>query len=208
MLRILHEDVHGIPPVALVAPPRAHAPLPRPRVHLLIQAGYLLGALTVKVEFGHGHAHALGELVVVGPASQLVHQYPFLDANVVDLFDGALGDADRAGLFADVALYLLLDPPYGVGGEAKAQLRIEFFRGAREADDALLAGVLELDGIGALGLTKGGFFGCLTGDGDDESEVGLDEGRLGALGTADLLFEAGDGVVGGIGPLGEGGGTQ
>jgi len=78
-----------------------------------------------------------------------------LDAYFVDLFDGAGGDADRAGLFRDVFGHFLLDPPDGVGGEAEAQFGVELLRGAGEADDALLARVLELDGAGPLGCFEG-----------------------------------------------------
>mmetsp|Transcript_9214 Transcript_9214/g.13888 ORF Transcript_9214/g.13888 Transcript_9214/m.13888 type:complete len:317 (+) Transcript_9214:28-978(+) len=206
MLRILHERAHGapVPPVS----PRGHAPLPLPRIDALVQTAHLLGALPVKGELGHRYSAPFRHLLIVRPPPHLVHEYPLLDSNVVDLGNGAGGHPDGPTLLADVLGHLLLDPPNGIRRESKSQLRVEFFRGAGEADDALLAGVLELDGVGAAGGGDGRFFGGLARDRDDEAEVGLDEGRLGALGAADLPFEAGDGVVGRCGPLGECGGTQ
>ena len=58
-----------------------------------------------------------------------------------------------------------------------------------------------------MGCAHGCFFGRCARDRDDESEIGFDEGRLGSLRAADLLFETGDSVVGCLSPVGKGGGT-
>ena len=74
---------------------------------------------------------------------------------------------------------------------------VEPLGSAGEADDAVLAGVVE----GQVGL--GVLLDGPPGRRDDEAEVGLDERRLGPLALADLPLEVGDGHAEGLGPLGE-----
>ncbi|EJK61662.1 hypothetical protein THAOC_17808, partial [Thalassiosira oceanica] len=202
--RVPDEGVHRRP----VGPPgpRRHAPLPPPGVDGAVEGADLVGAVPVEVETGHGHPALLGELLVVRPPSQLGHEDPLLYPDVVDLPQRALGDAYRPGLLVDVPPHLLLDPPRRVRAEPEAEVRVELLRGAGQADDALLARVLELHGRGPPGgrrRRRRPFLGRLSCHRDDEAEVGLDERGLGPVRPAYLLLEGRDGVVRRLGPLGE-----
>ena len=104
-------------------------------------------------------------------------------ALILDI-DGNVGEGDLAG---ESAADGLLDPPDGVGGEARAAVGVEEVNGAQEANGAFLHEVVE--GEAAL-LVAGG-------DGADEAVVGGDKGGAGSVaGTEGVLVEGPGGQVG------------
>ena len=95
------------------------------------------------------------------------------------------GQTDGAGLVHDGPLYGLADPPGGIGGEAKAALRIEFFDRADKTEVALFDEIQQHQA--AVVVT--------TGDFHHQSQVGLDHALAGGFvtsqgttGVVDFLF--------------------
>ena len=74
----------------------------------------------------------------------LITKFDERDATKI-LFDCTSRNANRPRLLIDILGNFILNPPYGIRGEAKSQLRVKLFSSASEANDALLAGILELD---------------------------------------------------------------
>ncbi len=115
----------------------------------------------------------------------------FLDADeFVDRLDHVHRDTDGARLIGDGAGNGLPNPPSGVGREFIAAAVFKFFHGLHEAHVAFLNEVEE--GESAVGV----FFG----DGNDETEVGLNHFGFGAESLAMPFFEFrmnGEKVLGG-----------
>lgn len=193
--RILHQVADLRHLVGRVA--RRRAALPGPRREGLVDRNDVPGRAAVERQLLQGHLALGGHLGVGGLPPVLGHEEPLVDPDVVDLLPGRPREADLAGLVVDRFGDLAPDPPQGVGGEAEVAVRVEPLGGAGEADDAVLAGVVERQ-VGGRGLLDGP-----PGRRDDEAEVGLDERRLGPLALADLPLEVGDGHAEGLGPLGE-----
>ena len=136
----------------------------------------------------------LGHLRVGRVAAELVLQIPLGPADGVELIVDVNGQPNGSTLIGNGTHDGLLDPPRCVGGEAEAPFGVELLAGPGEAEGALLAQILEVEAAVLVAL----------GDADDEAEVGLREGRLGAEGAADLLLELRHGhpLLNFVGPLG------
>eukprot|EP00958_Prasinococcus_capsulatus_P025301 scaffold4203_cov295-Prasinococcus_capsulatus_cf.AAC.3 len=100
------------------------------------------GVLDVS-QLGELHAELLGDLVVRGPAAQLLLELSAAADDACVGLEEVDGEADDARLVGDGASDRLADPPVRVGGELVALARVELLRAAHESLRALLHEVLE-----------------------------------------------------------------
>ena len=113
-------------------------------------------------------------------AAELLHELALDVHGLVELLDHVHRDADRARLVGDRARHGLPDPPGRVGGELVALAVVELLDCADEAERAFLDEVEEREAAAEVAL----------GDRDDEAQVGLDHGLLGAhVAALDALGE-------------------
>jgi hypothetical protein len=108
-------------------------------------------------ELGLGGLAAVLGLVLAAGAADLVVGVDHVDR-----------EAHGAGLVGDGAADRVTDPPAAVGREAEALAVVEAVDGLHQADVALLDEVLQRQAAVVEAA----------GDGDDEAQVGLDEGVL------------------------------
>src|ERR1700693_371475 len=139
----------------------------------------LLRDLHDLADLGDGHVHALGDLLRVGLAAELLHERPRRARQLIDRLDHVHRDADRTGLVRDRARDRLADPPRGVGRELVTPTVLELLDGLHEADVSFLNQVEELEATVRV----------LLGDRDDESQVRDDQLVLGLVG---FLFSLAD----------------
>src|SRR5215471_8507855 len=146
------------------------------RILLLADRGLerdgLLRDLHDLADLGDRHVHALGDLLRIRLAAELLHERARRARQLVDRFDHVDGDADRPGLVRDRARDRLADPPRRIGRELVAAAVLELLDRLHETDVALLDEVEKLEPAVRV----------LLGDRDDEAQVRDDQLVLGLVG--------------------------
>lgn len=137
-----------------------------------------------------GHVEFLGQLLRGGLAAQVLEHLALHARELVDDLDHVHRDTDGAGLVGHRAGDRLTDPPGGVRGELVALGVVELLDRADQTEVALLDEVQEEHA--AAGVTLG--------QGDHQTEVGLQEVVLGAAAVLgddlQLALELGGELVG------------
>jgi len=77
--------------------------------------------------------HLLGQLLVGGSPPQLLRQSRIGAGELCEIGVLVEWDADRAGLLSESLKHGLADPPYGIGDELYALVRIEFLDGLQKS---------------------------------------------------------------------------
>src|SRR5687767_2943913 len=155
--------------------------VPEVRVLLLadgrLQRDGLLRDLQDLAHLRDRDVHLARDLFARRLAAQLLDERARGANQLVDGLDHVDGDADGARLIGDGARDGLANPPRRVSRELIPAPPLELVDGLHQTDVPLLNEVEELEAA----------VGVLLGDGDDETEVGLDELALGlrGLGLAD-----------------------
>jgi hypothetical protein len=131
-----------------------------------------IGSLAIFSTLAHlvfRHVHALAQLFRRRLAALLVHHLARDAVELVDRLDHVHRNADGARLVGDGAGDGLADPPRGVRGELVAAAILELVHCLHQADVAFLNEVEELQTA----------VGVLLGNGDHQTQVGLDHLFLG-----------------------------
>ena len=134
-----------------------------------LQRDRLLGDLEHLAHFFQRHGELFRQLLRRRLAADFMQHLARGAHDLVDRLDHMHGNADRARLIGDRAGDRLPDPPRRIGREFIAAAIFELIDRLHQADIAFLNEVEELQSA----------IGVFLGDGDDETQIGLDHFLLG-----------------------------